>query len=348
MKKFGALSFVFVISVLVSACGADSSRAEGSTVSTQISSVEVSVWEEESSQEIFVPEENPVVIVDDSTTDLSSAGESETFADISPSSTGTQNTVLREIDQVSEQDVLNLVGEEKWNTIVAMDNTPVTWGPGINSQGERPTAPEALQKEWGESGAIFLGAQTPKIYLTFDEGYEVGYTAAILDTLKEKGVHAVFFVTLPYVKSQPDLIQRMIAEGHIVGNHSTTHPVGGLPTMNPMDCAKDILTLDQYMKENFGYTMTLCRPPEGTFSPRTLAVLDALGYDSVFWSFAYKDWDTQAQPDPTEALQTITSREHEGAVYLLHAVSKTNTQVLGSVIDQMQQDGYVISDWDIS
>lgn len=220
-----------------------------------------------------------------------------------------------------------------------LDNTSVTWGPGtFFDDKNRPTACVSLQESYGKYSAYFLGEDTNKIYLTFDEGYENGYTSQILNVLKEKNVQAVFFVTMPYAKSQPDLIRRMIDEGHIVGNHSNKHPA--MPTVSFEQAQSEYTILHEYIRENFDYTMFLFRPPQGLFSERILALGQTLGYSNVLWSFAYNDWNPENQPDPEKAFEKITSRFHNGEIMLLHAVSKTNTEILGRVIDKAREEGF--------
>lgn len=220
-----------------------------------------------------------------------------------------------------------------------LDNTKLGWGPGGPvDENNRPSGAVSYQEKYGKYDADFIREQENHIYLTFDEGYENGYTDDILDVLKEKGVSAVFFVTMPYVKAEPELIQRMIDEGHIVGNHSVNHP--SMPETNPEQCRNEIMELHDYVKENFQYEMTLFRFPMGEFSERDLSIAQQLGYRSVFWSFAYRDWLVDEQPNPQEALEKIESKCHPGAIYLLHAVSQTNAEILGQMIDDLQAQGY--------
>ena len=236
--------------------------------------------------------------------------------------------------------------------LLAMDATYNAngYGAGTTSDGKRPSGPVSDQNKYGQYGGNFVGADEKVIYLTFDCGYE--YTATdssgntyrvterILDVLKEKNIKAVFFVTMYYVKSQPDLVQRMVDEGHVVGNHSNTHPVMPEQTIDKM--VDEVMSLHDYVKEHFGYTMTLFRPPTGAFSIQSLSVLKSLGYKSVLWSFQYYDYDTAKQPSYDDALKTVTDRHHNGAIYLLHAVSTTNAAILGDVIDDFVQKGYTL------
>ena len=229
--------------------------------------------------------------------------------------------------------------------IQSLDGKQETWGPGreVDEQ-NRPTACVQLQEKYGQYGAWFVQEETPSVYLTFDEGYENGYTAAILDVLKEKQVSAVFFVTMPYVKEDPELIQRMIEEGHVVGNHTVHHP--NMTQITVEKGKEEIMGLHEYVKENFQYDMYLFRNPEGAFSPRVLAMTQSAGYQTVLWSFAYKDWDPNNQPDPASALKQAVESVHPGAIYLLHAVSKTNAEILGDFIDQVRAKGYEFATWE--
>ncbi|MBQ4154108.1 MAG: polysaccharide deacetylase family protein [Clostridia bacterium] len=195
--------------------------------------------------------------------------------------------------------------------------------------------------------ALALDTKTAEkvMYLTFDNGYEYeNLTADILDTLKEKGVKAAFFITMSYAKSNKALVQRMIDEGHIVGNHSTTHP--SFPSLSRTQMAEEIATLDNYLRETFGYTSPYFRFPAGEYSECSLELVTSIGFRSVFWSVAYADWDTSNQKGTDFAYNTVTSRFHPGAVILLHAVSKDNAAALGSMIDFAVSQGYTFKTLD--
>lgn len=233
----------------------------------------------------------------------------------------------------------------------AMENECKGYGPGTAKDGNRAPYADSAQAEYGQYGAAFIAPDNGCIYLTFDCGYEyfvkdqngndVALTGMILDTLKEEEVKAVFFVTLSYCQKNPELVQRMIDEGHTVGSHSASHP--SMPSLTIDEMVEEIMTLHNYVLEHFGYTMTLFRPPMGEYSTRSLAVAQSLGYKSVFWSFAYADWDTANQPAQNTALAKIVSCHHSGAIYLLHAVSETNAAVLGEVIDELKAMGYTLA-----
>jgi peptidoglycan-N-acetylmuramic acid deacetylase len=225
--------------------------------------------------------------------------------------------------------------------IKALDGTKQGYGQGVNvDENNRPVGAIWLQDDYGKYGAVYIAEESNQIYMTLDEGYENGYTSVILDTLKEKNCSAVFFVTMDYVKTNPDLVKRMIDEGHVVGNHSVSHK--SMPTLSVEDASYEISELHQYVLDNFGYEMYLFRPPMGEFSEQTLALAQSLGYRTMLWSYAYRDYDTDNQPEVSEAFQKVTAAKHGGAVYLLHAVSATNSSIMSDVIDDFRNSGYTV------
>lgn len=214
----------------------------------------------------------------------------------------------------------------------------VIWGPGNITDHQQPADPISLQEKFEKYGASWLLKDEKRICLTFDEGYENGFTPAILDTLKEKKVQAIFFVTYDFAKDNPKLIQRMIDEGHIVGNHTYRHY-----TMDeqPEDVQREeIQYLHKYIKKNFNYTMSYFRFPKGEFSQQALSVVNSLKYKSIFWSYAYADWDPDSQLDNASTLKSVLDSTHPGEIMLLHAVSKTNAEILGDIIDGVRKQGY--------
>lgn len=182
------------------------------------------------------------------------------------------------------------------------------------------------QEKAAKYGAVFIAPQSNNVYLTFDLGYENGYTAKILDTLKKKNAKGIFFVTMGYCEKSPEIVARIINEGHILGNHSVSYK--SFPTLTVAEMKREIQGLHDYIKTEYGYEMFLFRPPMGEYSVRSLAVAQSLGYQTMNWSFAYKDWDTKSQPDEAAAKQKMLNDVHGGAIYLIHAVSKTNAAVL--------------------
>lgn len=188
--------------------------------------------------------------------------------------------------------------------------------------------------------ALFLGNTSQKVlYLTFDNGYENGFTAPILDTLREKKVPAAFFVTGHYIQDQPELIQRMVNEGHIVGNHSWSHP--DMTTMSSEQIRQELAKVRDGVAAISGQkTMHYLRPPRGIFNDRVLAVSREEGYTSVFWSLAYKDWEVNKQKGADYAYQQIMKQLHPGSIMLIHSVSSDNAAALSRVIDDARAKGY--------
>ena len=180
------------------------------------------------------------------------------------------------------------INEEAVETLAPqLSNQTFAWGFRRMGDGVQPEFTASYIKPLNDYDGIYVGNKDEKkVYLTFDEGYENGYTDDILDTLAEKDIEATFFVTMPYVKQNKDLVQRMIDEGHIVGNHTVNHP--SLPSVTDDNkMKKEITDLHEYVKENFDYEMTFFRPPKGEYSERTVKLTKDLGYTTVLWSFAY-------------------------------------------------------------
>jgi len=191
-----------------------------------------------------------------------------------------------------------------------------------------------------QNGAIFLGnTEKKELYLTFDNGYENGYTIKVLDVLKEKQVPAAFFVTGHYIRDQAELLKRMTAEGHLIGNHSWSHP-----DMSGLSAERIKVELDKVKEEVAALTgqkeMPYLRPPRGIFSENMLKISRELGYTNVFWSVAYKDWDVNDQKGWKYAYDRVMAQLHPGAVILLHSVSRDNAEALGKIIDDAKQQGY--------
>ncbi len=241
----------------------------------------------------------------------------------------------------------NITPPPRITDITSLDNTSIGWGIGKDTDEQnRPLDCLKNQEKYAAYEADFYKENSKSIYLTFDEGYEAGYTGEILDTLKEHHASAVFFITMQYAKEEPDLIRRMIDEGHILGNHSTSHPVNGMPSLSIADQEKDVTALQDYVRETYHYEMKLFRFPSGKFSEQSIAVMNNLGLKSIFWSFAHYDYNVNDQPDPVASLEKMKKAFHPGAIYLLHAVSSTDTQILGDLIEAAKAAGYPVGRYD--
>ena len=224
------------------------------------------------------------------------------------------------------------------------DNSCINWFFIPNDKFETPDINDKLSFKLEDYDAIYNGptnSNNKSLYLTFDEGYENGYTNEILDILKEKNVKAVFFVTDHYIHYSPNTVKRMVEEGHVVANHTNHHNSMPSMTYSSESFNKELGDVENSFKELTGKDMPkLFRPPMGQYSEKSLAMTKDLGYKTVFWSFAYDDYEPNRQPYPSCAKSHILGHLHDGSILLLHAISKTNALVLGDVIDDARNLGY--------
>lgn len=187
---------------------------------------------------------------------------------------------------------------------------------------------------------VYIGDTNSKsVYLTFDEGYENGYTAQILDILKKHNVPACFFVTGPYLQKETELIYRMVDEGHDVGNHTVNHP--SMPTLSADELESELLDLDRFFYQLTGKNMRFLRPPMGEHSEKSMYLSKSLGYRTIFWSIAYEDWNVDKQPTRDYVFSSVMDNLHNGAIILMHAVSQTNAETLESIIIEAKKQGYI-------
>lgn len=228
--------------------------------------------------------------------------------------------------------------------ISKLDRSEKNWFFKPNNRGTPSEEPEEILQLLNKYSSYYLGDTSKKVlYLTFDEGYENGYTPKILDILKSNNVSAAFFVTTPYMKDHPELIKRMVEEGHLVCNHSTHHPSMAETAKDPVKFEQEFTVAEDTYEKITGKKMPkFFRPPMGKYSELSLFYTKKLGYKTIFWSFAYNDWNVKRQPSPVECKKMISRRTHNGAIVLLHAVSKTNSEILDSVIKEWKEKGYIL------
>ena len=220
-----------------------------------------------------------------------------------------------------------------------VSNKKIGWGIKRAENHKQPDLGSENRKILQQFNGIAMGNEEKKyIYLTFDEGYEAGYTSKILETLKNNQVKAVFFLTAHYINTQEELVKQMIEEGHIIGNHTVNHK--SMPELSDKEIESEVMQLHKIIYEKFNYEMKYLRPPKGEFSQRTLEKTNSLGYKNVMWSFAYEDWNEDKQPDEEEAKKKILNNLHNGEIMLLHGNSKTNTNILDSIIKEAKNMGY--------
>ncbi len=230
-----------------------------------------------------------------------------------------------------------LLGE---NIVTASTKPSGDWGLHFGEEGQQPRG-NADAQTLLQYGAFYIGSADDKVlYLTFDAGYENGCTTAILDALKKHNAPATFFLVGHYVEKNPELIQRMLAEGHTVGNHTYHHPDMSKIT-DKAAFQKELSDLETLFREQTGQEMSkFYRPPQGVYSESNLQMAHELGYTTVFWSLAYADWLQDEQPTREQAFQKLLPRTHNGAVVLLHSTSQTNADILDELLTKWEEMGY--------
>lgn len=252
-----------------------------------------------------------------------------------------KNIVLTKESNVGEKDGCNDKAEEKLSMeeIARLDNKGAGWG-FVKKKGQKPDIPAETIEMFKKHNTYFMDLSEPKkLYLTFDEGYEAGFTGNILDTLKKCNVPAAFFITGDYFDREEELVARMVEEGHIVGNHTENHK--NLHKLeSPQQMNEELKSLDDKYFAKFNAHMCYMRPPEGEYSERVLALANAAGYKTVLWSFAYKDWLRNCIKGKEYAIDQVTPYFHNGAIILLHAVSKDNSDALEEIINIAENEGY--------
>lgn len=233
--------------------------------------------------------------------------------------------------------------EHKERSYSELDSAPMGWG-FVKRKGKAPDISSKEREVMEKYDCFYMGKSEKTLYLTFDEGYENGYTSKILDVLEATHTPAAFFVTGPYLEGQTELIERMRDEGHIVGNHTVNHV--NLAKSEVDTIKKEISALSDRAREKYGIEMKYMRPPEGQWSQRVLAVAQDMGYKTVLWSFAYKDWDINMQQGAAHAFDSVTPYLHDGAIILLHAVSSDNADALEDIINYAKEKGYTFKSLD--
>ncbi|MBE6924914.1 MAG: delta-lactam-biosynthetic de-N-acetylase [Ruminococcaceae bacterium] len=215
-----------------------------------------------------------------------------------------------------------------------------SWGLSFRTEGAPPVGP-ASSEQLKKYDAAYMGDTSKKvIYLTFDAGYENGCTEKILDILKKHQVPAAFFLVGNYIQKNGDLVRRMVAEGHTVGNH-TMHHYDMSQISDKATFTKELSDLEVLFKETTGKDMPkYYRPPQGIYSEENLKMAQELGYRTVFWSLAYVDWNNDNQPTADQAFSKLLPRMHNGAVVLLHSTSTTNAQILDELLTKWENMGY--------
>ena len=211
--------------------------------------------------------------------------------------------------------ILDMSNERAIKTNSQLNNKKIGWGIKRNDNHDQPDVGEENKKVLEENNGICLGNKDKKvIYLTFDEGYEAGYTEKILTTLRENNVKATFFITAHYLNTQEELVKKMIDEGHILGNHTVNHK--SMPDLTNEQIQKEVMDLHTAVYQKFNYEMKYIRPPKGEYSERTVAYTNTLGYKTVMWSFAYDDWDENKQGREDYGKKMVLNNIHPRSSYI--------------------------------
>lgn len=218
------------------------------------------------------------------------------------------------------------------------------WGLGFGKAGSKPTGNASID-EMKKYDAYYMAEGEEKVlYLTFDCGYENGNTGAILDALKKHNAPATFFVVGHFLETAPELVKRMVEEGHTVGNHTYHHPDMS-KLSDEASFRKEVDGVSEKYREITGTDMTMYyRPPQGKYSTENLQMAKDLGFSTFFWSLAYVDWNVDKQPSHEDAMKKLTSRVHPGAIVLLHNTSKTNGEILDELLTKWEEMGYAFRD----
>ncbi len=244
--------------------------------------------------------------------------------------------IIANINQNNERAVVTNAAIQE---IEGLSNKKIGWGIKRENNHMQPDVGSKNKEILDKYNGYCLGSNiSKKVYLTFDEGYEAGYTEKILEVLKQNDVKACFFITAHYVNTKPELVEKMIEEGHIIGNHTVNHK--SMPDLDLEAIKKEVMDLHTSIYQKFGYEMKYIRPPKGEYSEKTVAYTNTLGYKTVMWSFAYDDWDENKQGRESYAKEKILNNVHNGEIILLHGNSKDNTNVLDECIKEIKKMGY--------
>lgn len=220
-----------------------------------------------------------------------------------------------------------------------ISNKKICWGIKRSDNHDQPDVGKENKRIIDKYNGMCLGNPEKKyLYLTFDAGYEAGYTEKIIEVLKENNVKGTFFITGHYLNTKPELVQKMIENGNTVGNHTVNHK--SMPEIDLNKIKEEVMNLHTAVYEKFGYEMKYIRPPKGECSERTISYTNSLGYTTVMWSLAYDDWDENKQGRESYGKEKVLNNLHNGAIILLHSNSKDNANILDEIIKKAKEMGY--------
>lgn len=248
--------------------------------------------------------------------------------------------LLLTLSYLGGQKAAQLNSFQKEEALLVSGNGSANWGLSFQEEGKAPVGNAEASYLKNFNAYYVQETEEKRIYLTFDCGFENGNTPAILDALKKHKAPATFFIVGNYLETSPDLVKRMVEEGHAVGNHTYHHPdmskIGNLD-----DFSRELSDLETLYEKTVGKPMEkYYRPPQGIYSEANLKMAQELGYETFFWSLAYVDWYQDRQPSKEEAFQKLIPRIHPGAVVLLHNTSTTNAEILDELLTRWEELGY--------
>lgn len=285
---------------------------------------------------------NGVEVTEEVSEEASSTMEETTVEQTEETTTEEVESTQESTEETPEENPRELATETTRSEIAdynKLSNETNAWWFKRNTEHQPSGAQDKIPIEKYDAYYVDKNTKEKVIYLTFDCGYENGFTPKILDVLKKKKVKAMFFVTKTFIRDNVDLVKRMKEEGHLVGNHTSTHP--SLPSKSVEEIKKEIEDCASYCKEATGYEMDpYIRPPKGEYSERTLQVTKDLGYKTIFWSMAYLDYDVNNQPGKAYVVEHFKKYYHPGAIPLMHNVSQSNAEALEEIVDYLQNMGY--------
>lgn len=280
------------------------------------------------------PSEQPEPVEPDSSEETAQAGEAENGVQPTQPAQPDENGLYAEVRAKVTEKIAQGVYQE-------LDNTKYDWW-FVRKNGHVPSAGGG-EFDMSPYNGFYRNTEVSEedkvIYLTFDCGYENGFTPRILDILAEHNAPAMFFVTKSFIKTCPDYVTRMKEEEYLVGNHTLNHPV--MPTVDETTLMNEIIGCADLFYETTGYEMDpFLRPPTGAYSERTIALTKDLGYSTIFWSIAYKDYDPANQPGREYVIDHFATYYHNGAIPLIHNISQSNTEALDEVLTMLEEAGY--------
>lgn len=318
MVNIRVLTLVIIASVIITGCNFHREEKNGETLAEAIFNTPTSTYVEPSITPLPSMEPSPVLLP-------------------SPSPTPTL---------VPPTPVLEKGKNLDFEALNRLDGSARGWGVVLNNNHSTPEVPASIRNLVAKYDGFYVGdTSRKKVYIIFSASSEGGYTNRILDTLRDNNVNSVFFLVGSYVKANPQLVRRMLDEGHHVGNHSMTHP--SLPKVGNTKLQEEMLSFEKYMSKEFNASVKYFMPPSGEYSEKVMGAAKQLGYKTIFWSFAYVDFYPDKHNGADYAYNMVMNNLHNGAFIFLHTISRDNAEALDRILKDIKAQGYDIGPFDI-